>query len=168
MAKRKEKKQEQPEASAADELEIITATPQVLKNSEGKEYKLFPLGIAAMAELRVWAKARVKEELKETLKLLGKDAPPAVIARAWDDAYKELRDPMTSPAVESPDAIAHWILISIKKGDDSVTAEEVGDLIKDRGIKELFIVLMTLNGITKDALENPQVARLLESRRHGS
>lgn len=167
MAKKKAKGKADEEALANNELEVITAAPHTLKTKKGKEYKLYPLDVATMAELRIWAKTRVTDELHDTLKHLGKDAPKAIIERAWEDAYKELRDPLVSAAIETPEAIQHWILISIKKGDETITDEIVAELIKDHGIKELFVILMSLNGITEETLANPQVAKLLADRRLG-
>lgn len=168
MAKKKVvKKKDKQELLEGEELEALVAVPHILKDSEGKEYALHPLDVAAMAQLRVWAKKRISEDVRDTLSLLGDDAPKEIVDRAWNDAYEQMKDPLTSEAIETPEAIQHWIYISIKKGDASVTEEIVSKLIREHNIKELMAMLMALNGITKEDLENPRIADLLAKKRAG-
>ena len=148
-----------------EKLEALTGAPITLTYGE-KEYELFPLGLTTMTQLRRWAKEQVVVLGKESIGMLKEaGAPEEVMKQAWKDIYAQMADPMASSAMESPDAIAYWVYLSIKKGDSSVTLELVQKLVEQRGIKELMEKMMALNGITAKALESPLVMEQLRERK---
>jgi hypothetical protein len=155
-----------PSEKESKELEEITGAP-VLINHKGKSYELHPLGVSAMSMLRRWAKDRIVTGTKENVELLKRaGAPEAIITEIWEDAHRQLSDPLISPEMESPEAINHWIFLSLRKANPDITEEEVQEIVDDKGVKELMMKLMELNGITLENLENPQIEQQLKLRRN--
>ncbi len=144
-------------------LETILATPEKIE-VDGVEYTLHPLDLNGMADLRKWSKKKISEETKENLELLD-GAPEIVINRVWERAAGQLRDPLTSDAMSTPEAIAYWVLLSLQKGDSSIGEDVCKKILKEHTVKSLLGVLMYINGITEEDAENPQLAAALMERR---
>jgi len=153
-----------PVNEADKQLAELVAGPQPLVLGD-KEYKVYPLDLAALSNLRAWAKKRIVDETKDTVKLLGDCASEALVAKIWEDAYKQLKDPLVSEAMEDPEAIKHWLYLSIVKGDKTVTEQEIKGALGLSDMQTLLRTLMSINGIATDHLENPQIAENLRARK---
>jgi hypothetical protein len=153
----------QAQEPEGDELEELLAMPEKIEVG-GEEYRLSPLGINGMGDLRKWAKKQIRVELDDNLKLM-EGAPGTIIEDLWNRAALQLRDPLTSDAMETPEAIAYWILTSLQKEHPGADENLVKTIIDEYSIKRLLALLMRLNGISKESLGNPTIAEALMKRR---
>lgn len=148
-----------------EQLENLTATPEILKGN-GREYRLMPMGLSSIAGLRRWVRSQLKEELKETLKLL-EGAPEDLVKKTWDEYYQDLKNPMISSVMETPEAVQYWVYLCINQGDTTVTQEEVKGLVQTYSIKTLLGMLTKLNGLKEEDLNDPRLTQALRNRRPG-
>ncbi len=147
-----------------EELQAITAAPDFIEY-EGKSYPLSPLDIETMAILRKWAKTVIVEETRENITLLGDGCTEEMSKSIWALTYSQLRDPLTSDAMETPEAVSHWAYLSLKVKTPDLTVEKAKNIVNEVSLKQMLNSLMTLNGVSKDQLADPTIALELLKRR---
>ena len=135
-------------------LEIMVKMPKTLEY-DGKPYELKPLDITGMAKLKKWAKDFLIQETKENLGLLGNAVDDDFKKRTWESVAKMLSEVFTSPVMESPEAIAQWVFLSLQAGDPTMTKEKAALIVKDHNLRDLSVMLMTLNGVSEEDGPNP-------------
>lgn len=159
-----EEKEFVEKVNSVDELEKLTSLPETIE-FEGKEYRLFPLDLDSMAELRKWAKKQIKKELNENLTELGSDLPVDIRHAMWKQAAGYMEDPLISPAMESSECITKWVFLCLKKGDTSISESLVKKILDKYSLKDILQKLMSLNGVDGNNLGNSAMVELVQKRR---
>lgn len=145
-----------------NELGDATSAPTILTIGD-VECVCWPLDLTSMSLLRAWAKQRIMDETRENIKLLD-GVSEELVKRSWDEAYEYLKDPLVSPAMECPEAVAYWMYLSIKRGDALITEVAVTQLLGQADMKSLLATLMQLNGVAPDELGNVLAAAATRKR----
>lgn len=137
-------------------LARLTRAPVRFK-ALGVEYELRPMPLSRMTQYRKWAKEEIFREARETLALLGDDAPADVKSQVWNKALKDSADPLNAPAINSADGLKEYIYLSLLDSHPGILRERVYDMLSTEVIATIMEGLEALKA-SDDAGNPPRTA----------
>ncbi len=124
---------------------------------DGMDYELSPLRVRDYAALRKWAKQWVLDDAKDTIAMLGEAADEQTRREIISAALKAASDPLSGPAMSSPEVVQEWLYLSLKAKHPAVTRDKAAEIADASNLDKLTDLLTGLS-TTDDADANPTLA----------